>query len=59
MSITILIASLMGGILLSAQSSVNGSFSKQAGTLESAFLTFITGAMMLSISFYFLEVVTY
>lgn len=49
MSITILLASLMGGILLSAQSSVNGSFSKKAGTLESAFLTFITGAMMLSI----------
>jgi len=49
MSIIILFASLIGGILLSAQSSVNGSFSNKAGTLESAFLTFITGGMMLSI----------
>lgn len=49
MSFIILLASLIGGILLSAQSSVNGSFSNKAGTLESAFLTFITGAMMLAI----------
>lgn len=49
MSIFILIASLIGGVLLSAQSSVNGSFSSKAGTLESAFLTFITGGMMLFI----------
>ncbi|GIO22683.1 DMT family transporter [Oceanobacillus sp. J11TS1] len=49
MSIFILIASLIGGVLLSAQSSVNGAFSSKAGTLESAFLTFITGGLMLFI----------
>ena len=49
MGIIILIASLIAGILLSAQSSVNGSFSNKAGTLESAFLTFITGGMILAI----------
>lgn len=47
MSFVILLASLTGGVLLSAQSSVNGAFSRKAGTLESAFLTFFTGAMML------------
>ncbi|WP_374717662.1 DMT family transporter [Neobacillus sp.] len=49
MSIFILLSSLIGGIVLSAQSSINGSFSSKAGTLESAFLTFITGAMILFI----------
>ncbi|PFK00657.1 hypothetical protein COI97_17410 [Bacillus cereus] len=49
MAIIILLASLIGGILLSAQSSVNGAFSNKAGTLESAFITFITGSMILSI----------
>ncbi len=53
MGIIILIASLSGGVVLSAQSSVNGSFSNKAGTLESAFLTFITGGMMLAIAVIF------
>ncbi|WP_214742029.1 MULTISPECIES: DMT family transporter [unclassified Exiguobacterium] len=47
MSILLLLVTVIGGALLSAQSSVNGAFSRKAGTLESAFLTFITGAMML------------
>ncbi|BCB02661.1 DMT family transporter [Bacillus sp. KH172YL63] len=49
MSILILLASVIGGITLSAQSSINGAFSKKAGTYESTFLTFGTGALMLSI----------
>ncbi|MNI33526.1 hypothetical protein D3C73_874820 [compost metagenome] len=49
MSIILLLGALIGGILLSAQSSVNGTFSKVAGTFESTFLTFITGAMFLLI----------
>ncbi|REK76850.1 DMT family transporter [Paenibacillus paeoniae] len=49
MTILLLVAALIGGILLSAQSSVNGSFSKEAGTFESTFLTFMTGAMFLLI----------
>lgn len=49
----ILLVSVFGGVLLSAQSSINGAFSKQAGTFESTFLSFITGAMMLSIAILF------
>ncbi|QHA93980.1 DMT family transporter [Bacillus sp. N1-1] len=49
MSILILLASVIGGIFLSAQSSINGAFSKKAGTFESTFITFITGAMILFI----------
>ncbi|WP_226654668.1 DMT family transporter [Guptibacillus hwajinpoensis] len=49
MSILILLASVFGGIFLSAQSSINGAFSKKAGTFESTFITFITGAMILFI----------
>ena len=53
MSVFILIASVMGGALLSAQSSINGAFSKRAGTYESTFLTFITGAMILAVAVLF------
>jgi bacterial/archaeal transporter family-2 protein len=49
MSILILLASVFGGIFLSAQSSINGAFSKKAGTFESTFITFSTGAMVLFI----------
>lgn len=49
MSIIILLASVIGGIFLSAQSSINGAFSKHAGTYESTFLTFITGALILAV----------
>jgi len=40
---------LIGGITLSAQSSINGTFSKKAGTIETTFLTFLTGTMFLTI----------
>lgn len=40
---------LLGGIMLSAQSSVNGTFSRKAGTIEATLLTFITGSMFLAI----------
>lgn len=49
MQIFIVISTLIAGITLSTQSAVNGSFSKKAGTLESAFLTFITGGFILFI----------
>jgi bacterial/archaeal transporter family-2 protein len=38
-----------GGITLSAQSSINGTFSRKAGTIETTLLTFLTGAMFLAI----------
>ena len=49
MSILILLASVFGGVFLSAQSSINGAFSKKAGAFESTFITFFTGAMILFI----------
>ncbi|MCG7337761.1 DMT family transporter [Staphylococcus sp. ACRSN] len=49
MQIFIVISALIAGVTLSTQSAVNGAFSKKAGTLESAFLTFITGGLILFI----------
>lgn len=40
---------LLGGITLSAQSAINGTFSRKAGTIETTLLTFLTGTMFLSI----------
>lgn len=40
---------LLGGIALSAQSSINGTFSRNAGTIETTLLTFITGTMFLAV----------
>lgn len=40
---------LIGGITLSAQSSINGTLSQKAGTIETTFLTFLTGTMFLFI----------
>lgn len=40
---------IIGGFAISAQSSVNGVFSETVGTFESAFLSFATGAMFLSL----------
>lgn len=40
---------LIGGLTLSAQSSINGTFSRKAGTIETTFLTFLTGTMFLTI----------
>ena len=49
MQFILVIVTLIAGITLSTQSAVNGSFSKKAGTLESAFLTFVTGGIILFI----------
>jgi transporter family-2 protein len=40
---------LFGGITLSAQSSINGTFSRKAGTIETTLLTFLTGTLFLTI----------
>lgn len=40
---------LLDGIMLSAQSSVNGTFSRKAGTIEATLLTFITESIFLAI----------
>lgn len=49
MNILILLGSVIGGVLLSAQSSINGAFSRKSGTYEAAFLTFFSGALLLAI----------
>ncbi|MCY7784263.1 MULTISPECIES: DMT family transporter [unclassified Bacillus (in: firmicutes)] len=49
MGILMILFTLLGGITLSAQSSINGSFSRKAGTIETTLLTFITGFMFLVI----------
>lgn len=43
------VLNLIGGILLSAQSSINGKLSRKAGAIETTLLTLITGSMFLSI----------
>ncbi|WLR47464.1 DMT family transporter [Halobacillus litoralis] len=47
MAILLLLTAVLGGTMLSAQSSINGSLSTKAGTYETTFLTFITGALIL------------
>lgn len=47
MDIFMILFTLFAGITLSAQSAVNGTFSKGAGTIETAFLTFMTGSIFL------------
>ncbi|WP_176586030.1 DMT family transporter [Priestia megaterium] len=49
MGIIMILFTLLGGITLSAQSSVNGTFSRKAGTIETTLLTFITGSIFLVI----------
>ena len=49
MGIFMILFTLIGGITLSAQSSINGTFSRKAGTLETTFLTFLTGTLFLTI----------
>lgn len=49
MGLLMILFTLIGGITLSAQSSINGTFSRKAGTIETTFLTFLTGAMFLII----------
>ncbi|KAB2495159.1 DMT family transporter [Priestia endophytica] len=47
MAIAMVIFTLIGGIVLSAQSSVNGKLSRKAGTIETTLFTFITGTLFL------------
>ena len=49
MAILMILFTLLGGITLSAQSSINGTLSRKAGTLETTLLTFLTGTMFLAI----------
>src|SRR3954453_9089459 len=49
MGILMILFTLLGGITLSAQSSINGTLSRKAGTLETTMLTFLTGTMFLAI----------
>ncbi|MFJ7744643.1 DMT family transporter [Peribacillus sp. NPDC097295] len=49
MGLFMILFTFLGGITLSAQSSVNGSLSRKAGTLETTLLTFLTGTMFLTI----------
>ncbi|MCY1574080.1 DMT family transporter [Staphylococcus pettenkoferi] len=49
MGIIIVFLTLFSGVALGTQSAINGTFSRKAGTIETTFLTFITGAMLLTI----------
>jgi bacterial/archaeal transporter family-2 protein len=49
MGILMILFTLLGGITLSAQSAINGTLSRKAGTIETTFLTFVTGSMFLAI----------
>ncbi|WP_026694319.1 DMT family transporter [Peribacillus kribbensis] len=53
MSVIMILFTFLGGITLSAQSSINGSFSRRAGTIETTLLTFVTGLLFLTISILF------
>ncbi|KNH32377.1 DMT family transporter [Exiguobacterium acetylicum] len=53
MNILLLGFTLLGGVMLSAQSSINGAFSQKAGALESTFLTFFTGMLILALAILF------
>ncbi|OLS40801.1 DMT family transporter [Bacillus sp. MRMR6] len=49
MGILMILFTFLGGITLSAQSAINGTFSRKAGTIETTLLTFLTGTMFLAI----------
>lgn len=49
MAILMILFTLLGGVTLSAQSSINGKLSQKAGTIETTLLTFVTGTMFLAI----------
>lgn len=49
MDILMILFTFLGGITLSAQSAINGTFSRKAGTIETTLLTFLTGTMFLAI----------
>lgn len=49
MGILMILFTLIGGLTLSAQSSINGTLSRKAGTIETTLLTFLTGTLFLAI----------
>ncbi|SDN78149.1 DMT family transporter [Alkalicoccus daliensis] len=49
MGILMILFTLIGGLTLSTQSAINGTFSRKAGTIETTLLTFLTGTMFLAI----------
>lgn len=49
MGMLMILFTLIGGLTLSAQSSINGTLSRKAGTIETTLLTFLTGTMFLTI----------
>lgn len=49
MQILSVLLTFIGGLTLGTQSAVNSSFSKKAGVLESTFLTFVLGSVVLFI----------
>lgn len=49
MGILMILFTLVGGLTLSTQSAINGTFSRKAGTIETTLLTFLTGTMFLAI----------
>jgi len=49
MGILMILFTFLGGITLSAQSAINGTFSRKAGTIETTLLTFLTGTLFLAI----------
>ncbi|MCM3005130.1 DMT family transporter [Priestia koreensis] len=49
MTIIPVLLTFLGGVLLSGQSSVNGKLSNRIGTLETAFITFMSGSLFLAL----------
>ncbi|MDN4525869.1 DMT family transporter [Fictibacillus fluitans] len=49
MGLFMVLLTLAGGISLSAQSSINGTFARKAGTFETSLLTFFTGALFMTV----------
>nr|WP_318540883.1 DMT family transporter [Terribacillus saccharophilus] len=49
MEIFMILFTVFAGITLSAQSSIHGTFSRKAGTIETTLLTFVSGLLFLTI----------
>ncbi|MCG7385649.1 DMT family transporter [Paenibacillus sp. ACRRY] len=49
MGLLIVIVTLIGGAVLSAQSSINGTISRNIGLLETVFFTFASGTLILAV----------
>lgn len=49
MALLMILFTLLGGLTLSAQSSINGTLSRRIGSLETTLLTFIVGSLFLVI----------